>query len=52
MTSIREEVLVEADADRVWSTDVLPDELSERIAGLMQTGAAVAKATLERDLGR
>jgi carbon monoxide dehydrogenase subunit G len=36
----------------VWITDVLPDELREPIAGLMQKGAAVAKATLERDLGR
>jgi carbon monoxide dehydrogenase subunit G len=34
----------------IWITDVLPDELRDRIAGLMQKGAAVAKATLERDL--
>jgi len=34
----------------VWITDVLPDELRDRIAGLMQKGAAMAKATLERDL--
>ena len=34
----------------IWITDVLPDELRERIAGLMQKGASVAKATLERDL--
>jgi carbon monoxide dehydrogenase subunit G len=36
----------------IWITDVLPDELRDRIAGLMQKGAAVAKATLERDLAR
>jgi carbon monoxide dehydrogenase subunit G len=34
----------------IWITDVLPDELRGRIAGLMQLGAATAKATLERDL--
>jgi carbon monoxide dehydrogenase subunit G len=34
----------------IWITDVLPDELRSRIAGLMQMGAATAKATLERDL--
>ena len=34
----------------IWITDVLPDELRDRIAGLMQKGSLVAKATLERDL--
>lgn len=34
----------------VWITDLLPDELRERVAGLMQKGSSVAKATLERDL--
>jgi carbon monoxide dehydrogenase subunit G len=34
----------------VWTTDLLPDELHDRVAGLMQKGSAVAKATLEHDL--
>jgi len=36
----------------IWITDVLPDELRDRIAGLMRAGAATAKATLERDLAK
>lgn len=34
----------------IWITDVLPDELRDRIAGLMHQGASVAKETLERDV--
>lgn len=36
----------------IWITDVLPDELRDRIPGLMRAGAATAKATLERDLAK
>jgi carbon monoxide dehydrogenase subunit G len=36
----------------IWITDVLPDELRDRIASLMRAGAATAKATLERDLAK
>ena len=36
----------------IWLTDVLPDELRDRIAGLMRAGAATAKATLERGLAK
>ena len=36
----------------IWITDVLPDELRDRIAGLMRAGAATAKATLERALAK
>jgi carbon monoxide dehydrogenase subunit G len=48
------EVIHEGDGKSrlIWITDVLPDELRDRIAGLMQKGAALAKATLERDLTR
>lgn len=34
----------------VWTTDLLLDELRDRVAGLMQKGSAVAKTTLEHDL--
>lgn len=37
----------------VWTTDVLPDELAPTIAGLMDTGIAAIKFTLERrDVGK
>jgi carbon monoxide dehydrogenase subunit G len=46
------EVVADGDARSrlIWITDVLPDDVRERIAGLMQLGARTAKATLERDL--
>ena len=57
MTTIREEIDVvvpdgPARSRLIWITDVLPDELRDRIAGLMRAGAATAKATLEPDLAK
>lgn len=36
-----------ADCTLTWITDVLPDELAPRMAGLMDAGLAAMKATLE-----
>jgi hypothetical protein len=43
------EILEGAEGTRfVWTTDVLPDDLAPSIAGLMDTGIAAIKLTLER----
>ena len=42
------EVIADGDSSRfVWVTDVLPDELRDVIAPMMEEGAGVLKATLE-----
>lgn len=35
----------------VWIIDVLPDELSEALGGVMETGIRAMKATLDADAG-
>ncbi|MGI8334427.1 SRPBCC family protein [Actinomadura scrupuli] len=36
----------------VWTADLLPDEIAERTAGLMERGIRVIKQTLETEPGR
>ena len=43
------QIIEDAQAVRfVWTTDVLPDDLAPTIAGLMDTGIAAIRMTLER----